>query len=345
MKLCSLLFLFLASSGSLHSTPLSEKSFPLRGLPSEHKMIQKLPARVVELTGTASYINPTKQNIDKMIHHFTVPAAAEDYQILLSVTTIGVEQAQWLEHKNKVDHYLKLTFALPAQKTLSIQVTYRLLIIPVDYNGLLDENALTENYAVPIGSYLLPSKHIESEAPPFIRLARQWQKKNSSALSLAKRAYEFPARHLKFAPQTKSLGALKAYQSRKGDCTEYSSLFCALSRALSLPARQYSVFSMGDQTERSWSMPNHTLAEVYLKPVGWLPIDPNLSFGKYTNKHSFGKTADNIIYFQHEGAWVWGNHLPQKTPPKSLIKTKVSWHARVLASGPAEMMFLRYNTY
>jgi hypothetical protein len=155
--------------------------------------------------------------------------------------------------------------------------------------------------------------------------------------------YSFPASHLKFTIQPKSIGALAAYQMKKGDCTEYSSLFCALSRAAGIPARQYSVFGMGKDTERVWMQPNHTAAEVYISGTGWIPVDPNLGLGRFDNHHSFGKTSNNIIYLQHEGAWVRGMNTGQKAPDKKMIEVSSKWKAKVVASGKADELFAAYR--
>jgi transglutaminase-like putative cysteine protease len=72
-------------------------------------------------------------------------------------------------------------------------------------------------------------------------------------------------------PGEKALGAVKAAQQKKGDCSEYSDLFVALCRAKNIPAR----VATGYTVRFDEISPKHHWAEVYLKKYGWVPFDPS----------------------------------------------------------------------
>ena len=61
-------------------------------------------------------------------------------------------------------------------------------------------------------------------------------------------------------------GALKAAQTKKGRCMDYSDVFITLCRATGIPTRQ--VFG------RIYQGGGHAWAEVYLKNEGWYPVEP-----------------------------------------------------------------------
>ena len=69
---------------------------------------------------------------------------------------------------------------------------------------------------------------------------------------------------------------LKAFNTREGDSYVYAILFCAMCRAVGVPARPIAGLLIDDDRQ---SLP-HFWAEFYLPQVGWLPVDPFLAEGK-----------------------------------------------------------------
>jgi len=61
-------------------------------------------------------------------------------------------------------------------------------------------------------------------------------------------------------------GALKAAQTKRGRCMDYSDVFITLCRTADIPTRQ--VFG------RNFNGGGHAWAEVYLKEQGWFPVEP-----------------------------------------------------------------------
>lgn len=341
MKKRFTVFLFFIVSLSSQTFDKSSIQLPRRDLPDENLFIKEMNSRVINLEHKAVYQNNSTDNIKTMFHHVTIPSLSEDYQILLSIETKNIDDSEIREHKNKIDSYLHLKFNLPARETKVITVIYTILIIPIDYSSIFpsaDTTDITESNKI----YLKPSSTIESDSKVFIELAKNFRLKSENNFELIKLLYEFPSKHLKFKVQNKNIGALAAFNKKQGDCTEFASLFIALCRASGFPARYYSVFSMSDKIETEWKAPNHTIAEVYLNPLGWFPVDTNLSFGGYTNKHRLGVTPDNIIYMQREGAWTWGNYIPEKNFDKKKIGVKVSWRAKVIETGSAKTLFQKF---
>lgn len=84
--------------------------------------------------------------------------------------------------------------------------------------------------------YLSPEQYIESDHPDLVLLAKKI--KASDPLKTAQNIYDWVSAHIQYSGYVKnSLGALYALKHRKGDCTEFMSLFIALCRAANIPAR------------------------------------------------------------------------------------------------------------
>jgi transglutaminase-like putative cysteine protease len=72
--------------------------------------------------------------------------------------------------------------------------------------------------------------------------------------------------------QEESFGAARAFEERRGDCSEFADLFVAACRAAGLPARTcdgllIAPVPSGDTARHKW-------AEVHLEEIGWVEVDP-----------------------------------------------------------------------
>jgi len=85
-------------------------------------------------------------------------------------------------------------------------------------------------------NFLNEEKYIETSSPELIVLAKRFRSKNPSLM--AKNINNWVNGHINYSGYIKNdHGALYAYKTKKGDCTEYMYLFTALSRINGLPAR------------------------------------------------------------------------------------------------------------
>lgn len=76
-------------------------------------------------------------------------------------------------------------------------------------------------------------------------------------------------------------GALAGYESGKGVCEEYASLFVAMSRAAGIPARL--VYGWADDTGLPGSLTGgnrHVWAEYFHPDQGWVSVDPTFAEGQ-----------------------------------------------------------------
>jgi len=86
----------------------------------------------------------------------------------------------------------------------------------------------------------------------------------------AKRIFDWVVKNVKYEyPDVLKRGAQKTFNSLKGDCGEFSMLFCALCRSIGIPARTVTC---------TWFKGvGHQWTEVLFPPYGWIPVDPSVA--------------------------------------------------------------------
>jgi hypothetical protein len=101
---------------------------------------------------------------------------------------------------------------------------------------------------------------------------------------MALKIYEFVVNRLTYKAQLEEQGAIWALQNRKGDCSEYSYLFVALSRAVGIPSRVLTGFAFNNYVQSLSD--GHMWAEYYLENYGWVPVDAGWSmFDELDGRH------------------------------------------------------------
>jgi transglutaminase-like putative cysteine protease len=141
------------------------------------------------------------------------------------------------------------------------------------------------------------------------------QKKGVSPYQQARVIYEYVTSVMKYDKTGKGWGrgdAVYACDIRRGNCTDFHSLFIALARARGIPARFIIGFPLG--TERSGQIPGyHCWAEFYSGGV-WVPVDASEAW-KNPSRHDY--------YFGHldadRVAFTMGRDLALKPPQRGAL--------------------------
>ena len=297
-------------------------------------------ARLVELTCSVAAANQSQIPAKRFIFRVTTPPSGLTYQ---RARSFPVPQGVTKLHESGVGHYVEFHFPVPASSRVTHEVKSHVLLLPVDYarrrlSGHPRDPKLT--------AYLSPSKLIESDAPEIVAVAKQILAGKTTDLEKARTAFQYPAGLIRFRPQEPA-GALKALQTRSGDCTEFAALFCALCRAGGVPARMTGVFNMDSKAEITSSEPNHNAAEAFIAGWGWVPVDPNLGEGKFDRTIGFARTGNSVILLSQAGAWVWSTWLPPddfaEGATRPAIRVEVLWKMRVLGEGPSAQMLQQFE--
>jgi hypothetical protein len=131
--------------------------------------------------------------------------------------------------------------------------------------------------------FLKPDERIESDNQEILELAKQLKRRNP--LETAQNIYRWISENLRYGGfHAADRGVLYALRNRRGDCTEYMSLFVALCRANGIPARGIGGYiCAGDTILKAGNY--HNWAEFY-GGERWHPVDAQKRvFG--TNEHGY----------------------------------------------------------
>ncbi len=110
------------------------------------------------------------------------------------------------------------------------------------------------------------------------------------------------------------LGATEALTLSLGGAPEYSDVFVALMRSLSLPSTRLWSWLVSDVRQGVVTWKGFVQSAIWSPNSGWLPYDVTTS--KYVNRPAIGEVSDRIITFYIE------NNLPGPTTPIHLMLTQ-----------------------
>ena len=144
--------------------------------------------------------------------------------------------------------------------------------------------------------FLSHEKYIEKDNPEIQQMANSIEGQTEE--EIVKNIYGYVIEHLEYIKHgRKELGAVRALQEGKGDCSEYSDLFVALCRAKNIPARVVTGCTLRFDSDS----PKHNWAEVYLQDYGWVPFESSwgdVGNGRIQNM-AFSRMGPVYVYFSH----------------------------------------------
>lgn len=131
--------------------------------------------------------------------------------------------------------------------------------------------------------------------------ARQVVRDDMSGLEKARALYDHVVSTLKYDKTGTGWGrgdALYACDARRGNCSDFHSLFIGMARSVGIPARFVMGFPLPDGKTEGEIPGYHCWAEFYLDGVGWVPVDASEA-SKHPEKRKllFGGLDANRIEF------------------------------------------------
>lgn len=135
--------------------------------------------------------------------------------------------------------------------------------------------------------------HIEANNPQILALSAELAAGKATACEQARAFYDYVGENLLYTFNAGNWGAQAALGEMGSDCTEYASLFVALSRAAGIPARYFEGLRYGagegEPVEHAW-------AEFYAPGTGWTPADATLGRHDHSRTQYFARLpASHII--------------------------------------------------
>jgi transglutaminase-like putative cysteine protease len=177
----------------------------------------------------------------------------------------------------------------PPGTTQKVEISYKIKVNELEY----DLSSCTGELRT---DFIEPELHIESANPQIVALSESLSLDASSPCEQVRAFYDYAGDELHYTYNHEDWGAQATLGEMGADCTEYSSLVIALSRAAGIPARYYEgILYLGDQPDGIAKI-EHAWLEVYLPGVGWTPLDPTLGRGSlFRESHFAHYSLDHII--------------------------------------------------
>jgi hypothetical protein len=191
---------------------------------------------------------------------------------------------------NRIGSFSLGTIYAGETKTITV-----IQIIRVDHVGPIDPSAVQGEVPSNLSAYTQPIPNLwQSDNPVLKNKALELIAGQSNLYYQAKAIFDFVENYLTYVQQTEDHSALSAYNSRVGDCSEFTHLFSALCRAAGIPTRFVSGYGYDSAAGEAVG---HAFAFIYLPGVGWVPMDltwnrPKGMFGELSNDHLIQLTSD-----------------------------------------------------
>lgn len=220
----------------------------------------------VSADGTLTISIEADSEVEKMEFTVAVPGTIPGRQEITSLKMSPMPTRLFEQDDNT---YVVFTLHAPIQKRQ----------IVVDVEGMLYSGSLA---AVETGAnlkrleksekwtkWLKAEKFVEVDDPLIQKTAANL--KGKTEIETLKNIDAFITKSMSKGPFSGAdIGALKALKAGQGDCTDFSDIMIALCRACGIPTRSAS----GYLTYIPGDTPKHDRAEVYLKGLGWVRMDP-----------------------------------------------------------------------
>jgi len=188
------------------------------------------------------------------------------------------------------NHYAEFDFSgQPAGTTQTVKIDYRVVVYDLAYDLSTCQGELPQEF-------IQPELHIESANPQIVALASELARGKDTVCQQVRAFYDYIGNELVYTSNGENWGAQAALGPMGADCTEYTSLLVALSRAQGIPARYFEGLLYLDKGTDAIAKIEHAWPDVYLPDVGWTALDPTLGRLPVTRDPYFAHyTPDHII--------------------------------------------------
>lgn len=173
-------------------------------------------------------------------------------------------------------------------ESVDINITYEIAVNELAYDLGECEGDLPDQFNQ-------AELHIESNNPQIIALAQELAAPDQTACENARSFYDYIGSTLTYSYNGNDWGAQAALGEMGADCTEYSSLLIALSRASAIPARYVEGLLFLEDNGSEAARQEHAWVELFLPGMGWVPVDPTLGRSTLSRDLHFARYSPNHI--------------------------------------------------
>jgi transglutaminase-like putative cysteine protease len=205
------------------------------------------------------------------------------------------------------NHYAEFDFSRQtAGTTQTVNIDYQVAINELTYDLSACQGELPADF-------IQPELHIESANPQILALAGELSQGKNTVCAQERAFYDYIGNELVYTSNGQNWGAQAALGPMGADCTEYTSLLVALSRAKGIPARYFEGLLYLDKGTDAIAKIEHAWPDVYMPGAGWVALDPTLGrplvnrdtyFAHYTPDHIIVTVGVNPSVLRGSSYWT-----------------------------------------
>jgi|SRR5579859_4905434 len=206
------------------------------------------------------------------------------------------------EYKNRIAVFKPTSLQAAAGFDVAIHVvaTRREHRILLTNSG--SESSPLNSHDPALRRYLEPDRLVPLDGA-IARLAEEHTSHNMTPIEKARSIYDYVVSAMRYDRSGEGWGrgdAVWACTSKRGNCTDFHSLFIGMMRASGIPARFEIGFPLPEGKSEGDISGYHCWAEFYVTGIGWIPVDASEAW-KNPAKHDyfFGAHDVNRVFFTY----------------------------------------------
>lgn len=150
--------------------------------------------------------------------------------------------------------------------------------------------------------YLEPDKLVPLN-DTIAELSRQQTTGDTTPLQKARHIYDYVVATMRYDKSGEGWGrgdAIWACTAKRGNCTDFHSLFIGMMRSAGIPARFEIGFPLPEGKTEGDIPGYHCWAEFYVTGIGWIPVDASEAWKNPAKRdYFFGAHDDNRVFFTY----------------------------------------------
>lgn len=275
------------ANAPLSCGPSASSSIPAVSQTLSSQITTPLGSITYAITETLRVVNDGPRSPDKQNLWVALISDVEPHQ---RVKAMSISPAAYtLVSDEYGNRYAEFDFSHQSPgETISVTIAYQVTVSEVAADLTSCSGPLPTEFTQ-------PELHIESSNPQITALASELARGQATACDQVRAFYDYIGNHLVYSYNGRSWGAQAALGEMGADCTEYSDLLIALSRAAGIPARYVEGLAYFPNTTNALARTEHAWVEVYLPGPGWTPIDPTLGRSSLTRATYFAHLPPDHI--------------------------------------------------
>jgi transglutaminase-like putative cysteine protease len=257
---------------------------------------------------TFTYQVHVPANAEAKSSHLWIPLPQND--AFQSISNLKIESS--VPHLEGRDPEYQNPFATfkptPAQATAGYDVTLlfnatrREHAVNIHSPALQNASAATPANDPLLKRYLEPDKLVPLN-DTIAELAKQQTSGDTTPLQKARHIYDYVVATMRYDKSGEGWGrgdAIWACTSKRGNCTDFHSLFIGMMRSAGIPARFEIGFPLPEGKSEGDIPGYHCWAEFYISGIGWIPVDASEAWKNPAKRdYFFGAHDDNRVFFTY----------------------------------------------